>query len=199
MPMSPDNAINERDSLKGQVRFLRTVVIGLIGLNAALLGLEAYTVMTAKEIVVPPEVRRPYEIGSNYANTDYLLDMAAYVLDKVLTVTPETVEYNNKVILKMAHPDGYAALKTMLDAAALRVKQERVSTVWIPRNEKVNDRAMTVEVSGQRKTYIADKLTSQLDKVYLVQFSVTSSGRLYVSKVEEVVKRDSAAKPAAQS
>lgn len=199
MPMSPDNAINERDSLKGQVRFLRTVVIGLIGLNAALLGLEAYTVMTAKEIVVPPEVRRPYEIGSNYANTDYLLDMAAYVLDKVLTVTPETVEYNNKVILKMAHPDGYAALKTMLDAAALRVKQERVSTVWIPRNEKVNERAMTVEVSGQRKTYIADKLTSQLDKVYLVQFSVTSSGRLYVSKVEEVVKRDSAAKPAAQS
>lgn len=197
--MSPDNAINERDSLKGQVRFLRTVVIGLIGLNAALLGLEAYTVMTAKEIVVPPEVRRPYEIGSNYANTDYLLDMAAYVLDKVLTVTPETVEYNNKVILKMAHPDGYAALKTMLDAAALRVKQERVSTVWIPRNEKVNERAMTVEVSGQRKTYIADKLTSQLDKVYLVQFSVTSSGRLYVSKVEEVVKRDSAAKPAAQS
>lgn len=197
--MSPDNAINERDSLKGQVRFLRTVVIGLIGLNAALLGLEAYTVMTAKEIVVPPEVRRPYEIGSNYANTDYLLDMAAYVLEKVLTVTPETVDYNNRVILKMAHPDGYAALKTMLDAAALRVKQERVSTVWIPRNEKVNERAMTVEVSGQRKTFIADKLTSQLDKVYLVQFSVTSSGRLYVSKVEEVVKRDSAAKPAAQS
>jgi conjugal transfer pilus assembly protein TraE len=195
--MSPDNAINERDSLKGQVRFLRSVVIGLIGLNVALLGLEAYTLMTAKEIVVPPEVRRPNEIGSNYANSDYLLDMAGYVLDKVKTVTPETVDYNNKVILKMAHPDGYGALKTMLDAAALRVKQDRVTTVWIPRNEKVNERAMTVEVSGQLKTFITDKLTSQLDKAYLVQFSVTTSGRLYVLKVEEVVKRDSAAKPAA--
>jgi conjugal transfer pilus assembly protein TraE len=85
----------------------------------------------------------------------------------------------------------------MLDAAALRVKQDRVTTVWIPRNEKVNERAMTVEVSGQLKTFITDKLTSQLDKAYLVQFSVTTSGRLYVLKVEEVVKRDSAAKPAA--
>lgn len=197
--MSPENAINERDALKGQVKFLRVVIVGLIGLNLGLLGVEGYTLMRETTTIVPPEVRRPYEVGADYASKDYLLDMAGYVLDKVLTVTPETVDYNNRVILKMAHPDGYPTLKTALDAAALRVKQERVTTVWVPRNEKVNERAKTVEVSGQMKTFISDKLTSQRDKTYLVEFTVTVSGRLYVSKIEEVIKRDSAAaKPASQ-
>lgn len=197
--MSPENAINERDALKGQVKFLRVVIVSLIGLNLGLLGVEGITLMRETTTIVPPEVRRPYEVGADYASKDYLLDMAGYVLDKVLTVTPETVDYNNRVILKMAHPDGYPTLKTALDAAALRVKQERVTTVWIPRNEEVNERAKTVKVSGQMKTFIADKLTSQRDKTYLVEFTVTLSGRLYVSKIEEVIKRDSAAaKPASQ-
>lgn len=197
--MSPENAINERDALKGQVRFLRVIIIGLIAMNVGQLGIEGYMLASEKTLVVPPEVRRPYEIGADYASKDYLLDMAGYVLDKVLTVTPETVDYNNKIILKMAHPDGYPTLKTALDAASIRIKQERVTTVWIPRNEKVNERAKTVEISGQMKTFIADKLTSQRDKSYLVEFTITTSGRLYVSKIEEIIKRDSAAaKPAVQ-
>ena len=141
--------------------------------------------------------KRPYEIGSNYANKDYLLDMAGYVLSTVLTVTPETVDYNNKVILKMADPDGYAGLKTALDAAAMRLKQERVTTIWVPRKEEVSEQDKRVKVSGKLKTFIADKLTSEREKDYLVEFTITTSGRLYVSKIEEIVKRDpSANKPA---
>ncbi len=191
--MTPANAINERDALKSQVKFLRVVIVGLIGLNLVLLGVEAYTLMRETVTIVPPEVRRPYEIGADYANKDYLSDMAGYVLDKVLTVTPETVNYNNKIILKMTHPDGYPALKIALDAAALRIKQQHITTIWVPRNEKVDERTKTVEVSGQMKTFIADKPTSQHDKTYLVEFNITVSGRLYVSKIEEIIKRDPAA------
>ena len=115
----------------------------------------------------------------------------------VLTVTPETVDYNNKVILKMADPDGYAGLKTALDAAGMRLKQERVTTIWVPRKEEVSEQDKRVKVSGKLKTFIADKLTSEREKDYLVEFTITTSGRLYVSKIEEIVKRDpSANKPA---
>jgi len=149
--------------------------------------------------VVPTEIRRPYEIGANYANKDYLLDMAGYVLGMVLTVTPESVDYNNKVILKMADPDGYPVLKTALDAAALRMRAERITTIWVPRKEEVSEREKRVKVSGKLKTYIADKLTSERDKDYIVEFIITTSGRLYVSRIEEIVKLDSAGKPVVQS
>lgn len=196
--MSPKNAMNERQGLAGQVRFLRASNLFLILLCLALVSLVGYILATEKTHILPPEVKRPYEIGSNYANKDYLVDMASYVMGMVLTRSPETADYNNRVILKMAHPDGYGELKTSLDAAAIRQKQEKVTTIWVPRNEKVSEQALSVEANGQVKTYIGDKLTSQREKTYLVQFSITTSGRLYVLKMDEIVKRDSTGKPLTQ-
>lgn len=193
--MSPENSANERDLLRSQNRFQRVLLVGLIAVLLATVSILGFVVFRDNTIIVPPEVRRPYEVGANYANREYLADSAGYVLDKILTVTPETVDYNNKVILKMTDPDGYGTLKTSLDAAALRVKQERVATIWVPRKEDIRESEKRVTVSGKLKTYIADKLTSEHDKDYIVDFIVTTSGRLYVSKIEEVVKRDSA-KPA---
>lgn len=188
--MSPENNLDERDSLRSQVRFLRISNIGLLLLGLIFLMIEGFLILHETTTIVPPEVRRPYVIGADYASNDYLTDMAGYVLDKVLTVSPEMVDYNNRIILKMAHPDGYPSLKSSLDAAALRLKQERVTTVWVPQTEKVDAKEKTVEIKGELKTYIADNLTSKREKSYLVQFIVTLSGRLYVSRIEEIVKRD---------
>ena len=190
--MAPEQANNERDRLQSQVRFLRAANAGQLAVLLLLVLLLGFVVVRDTTKIVPTEIRRPYEIGANYANKDYLLDMAGYVLGTVLTVTPESVDYNNRVILRMADPDGYAGLKTALDAAALRLKQERVTTIWVPRKEEVSERDKRVKVSGKLKTYIADKLTSERDKDYLVEFSVTTSGRLYVSKIEEFLGRDPA-------
>lgn len=190
--MAPEQATNERDRLQSQVRFLRAANAGQLAVLLLLVLLLGFVVVRDTTKIVPTEIRRPYEIGANYANKDYLLDMAGYVLGTVLTVTPESVDYNNRVILRMADPDGYAGLKTALDAAALRLKQERVTTIWVPRKEEVSERDKRVKVSGKLKTYIADKLTSERDKDYLVEFSVTTSGRLYVSKIEEFLGRNPA-------
>jgi conjugal transfer pilus assembly protein TraE len=99
--MSPEHHLNERLTLQSQVKFLRAVIVGLLSLLCIVLVIEGITLMRETTTIVPPEVRRPYEVGADYASNDYLMDMAGYVLDKVLTVSPETVEYNNKIILKM--------------------------------------------------------------------------------------------------
>ena len=118
--------------------------------------------------------------------------MSGDFLNMILTVTPDNVDHNNKVILKMADPDGYANLKTSLDVAAMRVKKERVTTIWVPQIEEVSERDMQVKVNGTLKTYIADKLTSERQKEFLVEFISNISGRLYVAKVQEIVKSDPA-------
>lgn len=186
--MSPMNAMNERDALKGQVRFLRVLAVGLAISLLLLTILLSMVVFRERTHIVPPVVQRPYDIGANFGDKDYLADMAAYVLNQVLTVTPDSVDFQNKVILKMTYPDGYAVLKTSLDAAALRMRTDRITTVWVPRMEEVSVREQRVKVSGRLKTFIADKLTSEHDKEYIVEFTVTNSGRLYVTKIEEYVK-----------
>ena len=185
--MTPANHINELQKLKSQVSFLRVSSLSLslvLLIGVLLLG---FVISRDTTKIVPVEVRRPYEMGANYANKDYLLDMTGYVLDRILTVTPETVDYNNRTILKITDPDGYAELKTALDSAAARLKQEKITTIWVPRTEEIQERAMKVKVKGRLKTFIADKLTSERDKEYSVEFQITISGRLYVTKIQEVI------------
>jgi conjugal transfer pilus assembly protein TraE len=188
--MNPHSAKNEHERLKGQTTFQRNVIDGLLGLCFAMACGWGWTVMNSTVAIVPPEIRRPYEIGAGHGNKEYLADMANYVLDQVLTVSPDSIDHNNTVILKMAHPDGYGKLKAELEGAALRIKRDRISTVWTPRKESVFERDNVVRVSGFQKTYIADVLASTRDREYLVEFTITSSGRLYVLRIEEVVKPD---------
>jgi conjugal transfer pilus assembly protein TraE len=190
--MTPDQAQNERDALKAQLHFHRLMNVGLLTVVLFGVWLLGWVMFRETTRIVPPEVRRPYEIGAHRASAEYLLDMADYVLGMVLTVTPQTVDHHNQVILKMTDPRGYPTLKTALDAAALRLKKERVTTIWAPRKEEVEVRAKRVTVSGRFKTFIADQLTSEHEKTYLVEFIVTTSGRLYVLRIEEVVQRSSA-------
>jgi len=196
--MTPLNAKNDREALSGQLLFHRYTIGGLLGLSVVLAGGFVWQTMHSTVVLVPPEIRRQYEIGSNYADRDYLADMANYVLSTVLTVTPDSVDHNNAVILKMTDPEGYASLKSDLDAAALRLKRDRVTTLWSWRTEKVFARDKKVEVTGRLKTFISDVLTSERDKTFIVEFIINSSGRLYVSKVKELVKAD-LARPAPQS
>lgn len=192
--MNTSHGKNERESLRSQVNFLRTVVLSLIALLCLMAGGWGWTVINERSILVPPEVRRPYEVGASYGSKDYLADMSTYVLSMMFTISPETVEWQNKVILKMTHPDGYGKLKAELEANAQRLKRDRIATVWIPRTEKVSERSKTVVVAGKLKTYIADVLTSEKDKEYQVEFEITSSGRLYVVRVQEVVKPEPASR-----
>lgn len=192
--MSPSNGKNERDLLKAQTRFQRNHIVGQYLCIVLLISLLAFVIFRERIAVVPPVVQRPYQIGANYASKDYLLDMSYYALSTLLNVNPENVDFNNKIILKMTHPDGAAELKTNLDAAALRMKKERISTTWAPRKEEVNERALTVNITGLLKTYIADKPTSDREKTYTVQFAITNSGRSHVYKIEEVDKNSPARK-----
>ena len=97
----------------------------------------------------------------------------------------------------MTDAAGYGQLRADLEAAAVRLKRERVTTVWIPQREEISEADHKVKVKGRMKTYIADTPTGERDKEFLVEFNITSSGRLYVLNVKEVVKAEPA-RPAAQ-
>ena len=188
--MHPDQAQNARDTLRSQLAFHRKLSLGLT-CAALILGCDiAWMAVNSTVAIVPPELKRPYQIGANFGDAAYLADMSDYVLDMICNVSPETVDHNNKVILKLTDPDGYAELNTALDAAALRIKRDHISTVWNPRKEEVYQRDKRVKVSGKLKTYVANQPASEPDKQYIVEFKIGNSGRLYVYKVKEVEKSD---------
>lgn len=190
--MRPDIAQNERATLQQQLRFARICLVAALA-SVFLLGLlDAWQELHQTTAVVPPEVRRPYVIGAGTANDDYLTDMSGYVLDKMLNTSPETVDYNNAVILKMTAPEQYPALKTTLDVAAMRIKRERITTLWAPRSLSIERGSNRGTWTGILKTYVSDVLVSSEQHSYVVELSFDISGRTYVSKAAEVLRADGA-------
>lgn len=190
--MNTANGKNQRDQLREQSIFQRRLIFSQIALCGAMALGWGWTVLHSKVIVTPPEVKRRYEVGSNFGSSDYLVDMTGYALQLLYTNSPDSVEHNNGVLLKMSDPESYWQMKTLLDAAAIRMKTLKVSTVWTPTKETVSEKDLRVTASGRLKTYIADVLTSNVPKEFLVEFTINSSGRLYVHDVQEVVKPDRA-------
>ncbi|KWN65939.1 type IV conjugative transfer system protein TraE [Burkholderia stagnalis] len=191
--MRPDIAKNERDKLSETIRFHRKVISGQAVANVLLTLLVGWTVLHDTTRIVPPEVKRPYQIGAGQADKDYLSDMSGYVLGLILTSTPETVDYNNSILLKMAEPEQYPVFKTQLDAAAIRIKREKITTIWSPQSAQIFVDAKRVIWKGTLKTYIADQPISTLPHTYVVELPISFSGRTYVRKAEEVLDSTRAA------
>jgi len=185
--MSPKNGAIERAQMREQIIFRDKIIWVLAAsLIVTLVGFIA-NILSEKTIIAPPVVSRQYEIGSNYANKSYLVDMASYAVDLLKTTTPGKVDVNNKAFLKLVDPEDEPRIKTVLDAAAIRVKRDRIVTLWELRGDEVSLRDKSVILTGKLKTYIADKLVSEHQKSYEVNYRVSFSGTLYVKDVKEVI------------
>ncbi|KUY72697.1 conjugal transfer protein TraE [Burkholderia cepacia] len=190
--MHPDNAANERAKLLSDVKFLRVCLVLALGSIVLLLILVMFLVIRDPTRLVPPEIRHAYVIGSGTANGDYLSDMSDYVLSLQATTTPEMVDHNNSVILKMTDPASYPAIKAMLDAAAIRIKRERITTIFVMRTKSIDRPNNRVTTTGTFKTYIGDKLVGEEDRSLLVAFNITLTGQTYVQQLAQVDSRGNA-------
>lgn len=174
--------------LRAENRFLRAAVI-FLAIGFVCQSVLIYFVVSRDTTrIVPAVVTRSYEISAAGGNSEYLSDMADYVLIRLFTVNPATVDYAVEQILKIVDPQHYAALRTNLDVMRERLKQESISTVFSPSGASAVPSQNLVFVRGKLNTYIADKLVSETAKEYEVKFIFRSTGRLYVSSIREVIR-----------
>ncbi|KMQ81317.1 IncF plasmid conjugative transfer pilus assembly protein TraK [Candidatus Burkholderia pumila] len=112
------------------------------------------------------------------ARGDYLIsDISDYIVDLQATTIPETVDHNNATILKMTDPDSYPTIKPMLDAAAIRIKRERITTIFVKRTKSIDHPNNRVIITGTFKTFIGDKLVDSEDRSLLTVASTELAGR----------------------
>lgn len=173
-------------AVKNENHFYK-VIVAVFGLsNLLLCAVLGYVLFRDNVIIVPPVVREEYAIGAE-TSQKYLVDMAEYVVTTLRTINKDNVDYNNKIILKMVEGDTLPSLRKTLDAQAVRIKKEDITTVWSGSTAEPSIVGKnTVILSGRLRTYYSDKLVSNESKEYKVEFGLSGLGKIYVKKVEEV-------------
>lgn len=111
--------------------------------------------------------------------------MGSWVISQYATVSPQTIDYQNSVLLKLVHPSVSGELAIRFKMGANRLKQENMSKVFMAREVRISEKGRTVALIGTQITFIADKRVQGDEvKAYLVVFDYDGS-RTFIKELRE--------------
>ena len=159
---------------------LIAVIVGLI----IILGSDRNNKQT---MLQPPAKDSPsYIVGNNTANQQYFVDMADYYINSFYNVTPVNVKGNFETLLEATDPRSYPQMKKILAEAEARIVKEGITSVWSSTGAfKYEEAEKSVTVEGYQKTYLADRIVSEVPKKIKIQFTM-DKGKISLYSMGEV-------------
>jgi type IV conjugative transfer system protein TraE len=174
------------------------VLQAILGVSLSLNVLQgvvnASSKVTHHETLIPTTISRNYWAEDDVASQDYLEDMGFTMLQLAVNVTPASVDYQAKKLLRYAAPGYYGALQNQLMASAAAVKAEGVSTVFSPKEVKIDLKSQTVAYTGVLSRFIQDKKVGERSTSFAVKFSI-EHGRMYLHALLETDAKNSLVLP----
>lgn len=137
---------------------------------------------TEKTILVPPVVTKTFWVDGSQVAPEYIEQMSVYFAQLALNGNPANVLYQHNTLLQHVTPSAHGALKAELGVAADKLQRDNASQAFYP--YEVTVRKNTAKMLGRLVTTVGDKVTSNRDVAYEIEFTY-EGGRLYVSSFKE--------------
>lgn len=157
--------------------------------NVALAALAMQMVGRERVVVVPPSINKTFWVESERVSAEYLEQMAYFLLQLTLNVTPQSIDHQSRTLLQYAAPAAYGELRSALTTAAERVKRDGASTVFSAQDLAVDASAQRVGVRGLLTTFISDRRVSEVSKGYAIELQY-SGGRIFLKALRETSPND---------
>lgn len=140
---------------------------------------------TVRTILVPPEINKTFWVDGHNIGPEWLEQMGSWVISQYATVSPQTIEFQNSVLLKLVHPSVNGELAIRFKMGANRLKQENMSKIFMAREVRVSEKGRAVALIGTQITFIADKRVQGDEvKAYVVVFDYDGS-RTFIKELRE--------------
>ena len=158
-------------------------------MNLVLAGFVVRITNRERVVIVPPTIHKTFWVASDRVSSEYLEQMAYFLMQLTLNVTPQSVDHQAKVLLQYASPGSFGELRTALATAAERLKRDSASTVFSAQDLTVDERGLKVGVRGQLTTFISDRRVSEVMKGYAIELQY-STGRIFLKAFRETNPND---------
>ena len=176
-------------SARRATTFLAVVLTGSILVNLVLAVFAMRLAGRERVVVVPPTIHKTFWLESDRVSAEYLEQMAYFLMQLTLNVTPQSVDHQAKVLLQYAAPASFGELRTALLAAGERLKRDGASTIFSAQELAVDERALRVGLRGQLTTFISDRRVSEVSKGYVIELQY-SGGRVFLKAFRETNPND---------
>lgn len=159
--------------------------IGLVGINALLV----LKVINQEEhwVIFPQEnVDHRIELTVSKFSDEYFIDWASGVLNILLCVNPDSIDWKTKQILKIT-TERYGNLKETLLEEAKSIKADKISTVFYPKKFEVEQSQQTITVIGEHVAYFGkDSVPVVSEKTYKLVWVSSQHGVILLQDFQEI-------------
>lgn len=176
-------------SARRATTLLAALLAGSMLANVALAVLSMRLADRERVVMVPPTLHKTFWVEADRVSGEYLEQMAYFLMQLTLDVTPQSVDHQAGVLMQYAAPAAYGDLRATMAATAERIKHDGVSTVFSAQNVVVDEAAQRVGVSGQLTTFISDRRVSEVSKGYAIELQYTG-GRIFLKAFRETNPND---------
>ena len=164
--------------------FLAVLLTGSLLVNVALSVLALRASGRERIVLVPPTINKTFWVESERVSAEYLQQMAYFLMQLTLDVTPHSVDHQSGVLMQYAAPASYGQLRATMAATAERLKRDGASTIFSPRDLVVDEATQRVGVRGQLTTFISDRRVSEVSKGYAIELQY-AGGRVFLKAFRE--------------
>ena len=169
--------------------FLVALLVGSMLVNLILALFAVRLAGHERIVVVPPSIHKTFWVESDHVSSEYLEQMGYFLMQLTLNVTPQSIDHQAKLLLQYAAPASFGELRTVLLAAAERLKRDGASTVFSAQDLVVDERTLRVGVRGQLTTFLSDRRVSEVSKAYAIELQY-AGGRLFLKAFRETNPND---------
>ena len=140
-------------------------------------------------VLVPPTIHKTFWVESERVSAEYLQQMAYFLMQLTLDVTPQSVDHQATVLLQYAAPASFGELRAAMSATADRLKRDGASTVFSTRDLVVDEATQRVGVRGELTTFVSDRRVSAVSKAYAIELQY-AGGRVFLKAFRETNPND---------
>jgi len=173
------------ERLSKEVRLQALIIIVLLGV-VFVEGILLYRASTQKTvIVVPPKVEKEFWVSGNTLSRAYLEQVAIYLADSLVSVSPQTVDSAIDRIMPFltTEPQQLKEIRGEFLLYAKSVKDNDWYQVFYPMKVIINDKHQKIAVQGMLRKMTGDIYVGQEQKTVEFTYEIRD-GRLYITGVK---------------
>ncbi|MBS0637001.1 MAG: hypothetical protein JSS12_05780 [Verrucomicrobia bacterium] len=179
--------IETQIKLTSQLKKQRVILLGLVGVFAISNLLLAASLLTADKavLIMPTHISKEFEISSKKVSEDYLELMARDFVQSFLNMTPDTQEYLNSYVLRLAHPSYHGELKQQLNELFEEIKNKQMTLHFTLNEMDVDQDKLVVKASGYLVKHMGVREVERKLRKYHIAF-LNNGTRLMLKEFYEV-------------
>lgn len=172
--------------LDNEKKFFGFIIIILVFV-VLIQGILNYNLITAnRTIVLPPAVTKEFWATDKQISESYFEQIGFYIADRVLSVSPETVDSSYISLLPFfdSNSESLKAVRDKLKSQAEFIKAEKMYQIFYPLRMYPDYSKKQIKIEGPMKKFIGELLVQESNKSYITITYDIKAGRFMIKSLD---------------